>query len=187
MDPMQIFIVMGTAGCGKSSVAQELQSRLGFRFIEGDELHPASNVQKMAQGYPLTDEDRFPWLRSIRDKLLLQAQERQAQHSTDASQNGTIVTCSSLRKVYRDILSDIPSSLATVTFCYLKGSPELLATRIASRQNHFMKPGMLQSQLQTLEEPDSTKERVIVADIGFSVKQIVDSIISQAKQRHLLP
>ncbi|KAL0088915.1 shikimate kinase [Phycomyces blakesleeanus] len=188
MDPMPIFVMMGTAGCGKSSVALEMESRLGCLFIEGDELHPASNVQKMANGYPLTDEDRLPWLRTIRDVLLEEAKKRYTHQATsDASRIGAIVTCSSLRKIYRDILSDIPSHLATVTFCYLKGSPELLATRIAARQNHFMKPGMLQSQLQALEEPDSTKERVIVADIGFPIKEIVDSIMSQAKERHLLP
>ncbi|KAG0174090.1 hypothetical protein DFQ28_009738 [Apophysomyces sp. BC1034] len=176
--PMPIFVVMGTAGCGKTSVAEEMQKLLQCDYLEGDVLHPQANVDKMASGYPLTDDDRWPWLRLIRDVLV----EKASQHHATA-----VVTCSALRKVYRDILSDIPSELGSVTFCYLKGSPALLAERIAARQGHFMKPGMLRSQLDTLEEPNPEVENVIVADIIPEPKVIAQQIVNEARSRGILP
>ncbi|KAI7867777.1 gluconate kinase 1 [Spinellus fusiger] len=183
--PMSIFIVMGVAGCGKSSVAEALQKRLGCAFIEGDTFHPESNVHKMAQGQPLTDQDRLPWLSLIRDTIIQRAEQKH--QGPTPSSNMMLVTCSSLRKMYRDIVSAIPSHLGKVTFCYLQGTPELLASRIGSRQQHFMKSDMLASQLATLEEPMPAEESVIVTDIALPIDQIVESILAQAKERHLLP
>ncbi|KAI8331217.1 carbohydrate kinase [Chlamydoabsidia padenii] len=166
--PASVFIVMGVCGSGKTSIAQELQKLLGCDYIEGDALHPQTNIDKMAAGIPLVDDDRWSWLEKIRDTI----------NDKVDKQGGTlVVTCSSLRKVYRDILTQVDK--ATVTFVYLKGSPELLAERMGGRKNHFMAATMLQSQLATLEEPDPTTENVIVADIRPEPKQVAANIMAQ--------
>jgi gluconokinase len=132
------IVVMGVAGAGKSSVMAALVARLGWPFLEGDALHPAENVSKMAGGVPLTDVDREPWLRAIAAWI----GEREAERSN------AVVACSALRRRYRDALR---AGHPTVWFVHLAPPAPVLADRIEHRVGHFMPPSMLGSQLATLE------------------------------------
>lgn len=129
---------MGVAGSGKSSVMAALGDRLGWPALEGDSLHPQSNVEKMLSGRPLTDEDRRPWL----ERTAAWIDEREAERAS------SIVTCSALRRAYRDVLRDGHPS---VWFVHLVAPPSILATRMERRDGHFMPRALLQSQLDTLE------------------------------------
>ncbi|KAI8074186.1 shikimate kinase [Gongronella butleri] len=181
--PIPIYILMGTAGCGKTSVAEAMQKRLQCEYIEGDQLHPPANIAKMSAGVPLEDEDRWGWLETIRDEMTSIVTKLQQEKQAAAGDNGRfalIVTCSSLKKVYRDILRGVPASVGTVTFVYLKGSRELLGQRIGSRQGHFMASAMLDSQWNALEEPDPAQERCIIASIEPEPAVIADHVIALA-------
>ncbi|WP_069110267.1 gluconokinase, GntK/IdnK-type [Jiangella alba] len=140
---------MGVSGSGKTTVATRLADALGRPFAEADDLHPAANVAKMAAGTPLTDEDRAPWLATVRDWLTNEARQGHA----------AVVTCSALRRVYRDVLREAAGG---VTFVHLDVDPDRLAERMRRRKGHFMPPSLLQSQLDTLEplEPDEDGVRV---------------------------
>lgn len=137
-----VIVLMGVAGCGKTTVGQQLAAALGWEFRDADDFHPPANVAKMSAGTPLTDADRAPWLTAIRAHLDVHL----------ARGTGCVVTCSALKERYRAVLlgTDGP---ARVQLVHLTGSPALLAARIGGRQGHFMKPEMLQSQLATLEPP----------------------------------
>lgn len=160
-----LLVVMGVAGCGKTTTAALLAGRLGATFAEGDEFHPPANVAKMSAGNPLTDDDRWPWLRGIRDWLATEAQAGRS----------AVVPCSSLKRSYRDLLREA----GPVRFVHLTGSRELLTERIQGRAGHFMKPEMLTSQLSTLE-PLAEDEAGFAVDIAPRPDAIVDTII-----RHL--
>ncbi len=145
-----ILVVMGVAGCGKSTIAGILAGRLGWPLAEGDDFHPAENVAKMAAGHPLDDADRAPWLARIREWMAAQ----------EAAGMSAIVTCSALKRRYRDVLRD-----GEVTFVYLHGTREQLLARLTARQGHFMPASLLDSQLADLEAPEPD-ERAIQIDIG---------------------
>jgi carbohydrate kinase (thermoresistant glucokinase family) len=160
-----ILVVMGVSGSGKTTVAKRLAGALGVSFLEGDEMHPRSNVEKMKSGTPLTDADRLPWLQAI------------ARHIDDwrARGEGGVVTCSALKRAYRNILiGDRPD----VRLVYLRGSHELIHQRMAARHEHFMPLGLLDSQFATLEEPGAD-ERPIVVEIAGNPAEIVAAIIRQ--------
>lgn len=154
-------VVMGVSGSGKSTVARRLSNRLGWPFVEADDLHPEANVAKMAAGTPLTDADREPWLRLVRDRV--------DQLGTDV-----IVTCSALRRSYRDVLR---SGQAQVRFVHLAGTAELLDARMTARTDHFMPASLLTSQLETLEplEPD---EDGVVLDVARRPAALVDAAVA---------
>ena len=158
------IVVMGVAGCGKSTVARMLAERLGWGMEEGDDFHSAENKAKMAAGTPLTDADRVPWLESIRNHL-------------DRQPSNTVVTCSSLKRSYRDILR---TARGRVRVLHLHGSPTVLAARIAARTGHFMPPGMLVSQLETLEHLQPDEDGTMV-DIDRSPKEIVDLALTRLR------
>ncbi|KAJ8658779.1 hypothetical protein O0I10_005505 [Lichtheimia ornata] len=183
--PVPVFILMGTAGCGKTSVAEEMQKLLQCEYIEGDQLHPKANVDKMSRGEPLNDDDRYPWLQVIANVLEEKAKALQGQ-DVSSTKRVIILTCSSLRKAYRDLLRKVPQANATITFVYLKGSPELLLERITGRKGHFMAAKMLESQLDTLEEPDPSQENVIVADIRKDPPTLARWIVDEAHSRTIL-
>ena len=165
-----IVVVMGVSGCGKTTAAALLADRMGWRYREGDDLHPAANVEKMRGGTPLTDADRLPWLQAI-------AREIDAWRTEGAS---AVVTCSALKKAYREI---IVGRRPDVGLVYLKGSPELIARRMAARQEHFMPAALLASQFATLEEP-TAEERPIVVDVGSSAADIVAAIVAELEFRN---
>lgn len=166
---MTIVVVMGVSGSGKTTVAAMLAGRLHCSFLEGDDFHPAANVQKMRGGTPLTDEDRLPWLRRI-------AEEIDCWRADEAS---GVLTCSALKRSYRDIIvGDRPE----VTLVYLKGSRELIQHRMAARHEHFMPVALLDSQFATLEEP-GPGENPIVVDVGPPPAEIVDEIVRRLEER----
>ena len=154
---------MGVSGCGKTTVAAILASRLGWRFEEGDALHPQANIEKMAAGHPLTDADRWPWLAKVADWI----DER-----LDAREDG-IITCSALKRSYRDLINRGGSGLI---FVFLAGSKETIAARLAARRDHFMHATLLDSQLADLEEP-AADEPAIRVDIGPPAAEIVEQIM----------
>lgn len=159
------LVVMGVAGSGKSTVAHALRKRLGWIVAEGDDFHPESNIAKMSSGTPLTDEDRWPWLDAI------------AAWTADQDRAGlsTIVTCSALRRVYRDRLREAPGR---TVFVHLIGAADLLTERMQARTDHFMPPSLLPSQLATLE-PLEDDEAGVAIDIDRPVEQIADLAITQ--------
>ncbi|HEX8706258.1 MAG TPA: gluconokinase [Myxococcaceae bacterium] len=136
-----VIIVMGVSGVGKTTLGKALAGALGWRFLEGDDLHPAANVAKMAAGVPLTDEDRAPWLERLR-WLITQALEQG---------EDVVVACSALRQSYRQRLAVDPSR---VRWVYLTAPAEEIAARLSARKGHFMPVSLLESQLRTLEPPD---------------------------------
>jgi gluconokinase len=161
MEIPKTLIVMGVSGCGKSFIGAKLAQALGALFEDGDDFHLASNIEKMASGKPLTDEDRAPWLDILRERIV-------ANHSLPACY---VLACSSLKQSYRDRLrgNDSPASLV---FIYLEGSKELLRQRVESR-DHFMPPALLDSQFATLEKPGDA----IVINIELTPDEIVNAIL----------
>lgn len=160
-----VLVVMGVSGCGKSTVAGIVAGRLGWDLAEGDDLHPAANVAKMAAGIALTDEDRWPWL----DLVAAWIREH-----TAAGRPG-VITCSALRRSYRDRLRG-----DDVIFVHLSGTKETINRRLAARTDHFMPSALLDSQLATLEplEPD---ERALVVEIGPAPAELADEIITRLR------
>jgi gluconokinase len=158
------LIFMGVSGCGKSTTAGLVAQRLGLPMVEGDDLHPPANIAKMTQGIPLNDDDRRPWLEAIAARIDTWRQ---------AGAQG-VVTCSSLRHAYRDILR---AGHRDVRFVFLKGSYELLLSRMQHRQRHFMPASLLQSQFATLEEPGP--DEAITVSIGQPAEGIVSDVMRQ--------
>jgi gluconokinase len=156
---------MGVSGSGKTTIADKLAERLNWAFEDGDRFHPASNVAKMSAGQPLTDEDRWPWLQAIADEI---------DRVCNAGQHA-VIACSALKRAYRDILVHGRNDVRII---YLKGTQELIASRLARRKGHFMPPGLLDSQFKTLEPPGQGETPVTVS-IDASVEAIVDDIVRQ--------
>ncbi|MFC7843598.1 gluconokinase [Streptomyces sp. NPDC001046] len=150
-----LVVVMGVSGSGKTTVGRLLAESLDVVYAEGDDFHPASNVAKMRAGHPLDDTDRGPWL----DKI--------AQWLVDHADSGGVVTCSALKRRYRDRLA---SAAPHVFFLHLDGSPELIAARITARRGHFMPPELLRSQMSDLE-PLGEEERGAAVPIDGTPEQ----------------
>lgn len=159
-----IVVVMGVCGCGKTTIGRKLADRLDAAFIEGDELHPAGNRDKMAAGIPLDDEDREPWLDAIATQAALV--------SSDAP--CVVVSCSALKRAYRDRLRNGAGDLKLV---HLTGSRPLLKQRMNERRGHFMPAGLLDSQLATLEVPEPD-ETVINLDVAEQPVAIVERALA---------
>jgi gluconokinase len=151
---------MGVSGCGKSSVGEGLARRIGADFIEGDSLHPAANVEKMRAGTPLDDADRWPWLDALARTL--------------AGDGNVVVSCSALKRTYRDRLRALAGR--PVVFVYLHGDREVLASRMAARSHDYMPLSLLDSQLSTLEPPHG-EDRVVKIEINQSLEAIVCSAL----------
>jgi len=158
-----LLVVMGVSGSGKSTVGALLAERLGVPFADADAFHPQANIAKMASGHPLTDVDRQPWLDAI-DAWL---------HDRTAAGRGGVVTCSALKRRYRDRLR---TGRPALRFIYLRCSRGLLAARLAARRGHFFKQAMLDSQLTDLEEP-TPGEHAVVVSIDATPHAIVDAIL----------
>ena len=156
-----IIVVMGVAGSGKTTVGTMLADAMTCPFLEGDALHSPGNIDKMSHGIPLTDADRAPWLSAIHARIV------------DASERGQdlVVGCSALKEQYRKVLAEgVPT-----TWVYLKGSLELIRSRVKHRPSHFMKADMLASQFAALEEPSDA----VVADVSTPPSAIVQQIMTQ--------
>ena len=157
---MKAFIVMGVAGCGKSSVGEQLAKRFGFEFIEGDDLHDPASIEKMSGGNSLTDEDRMPWLRRIGERVA-------------NSSEPVVISCSALKRSYRDLIrlhADKP-----VLFLHLSAPQPVIAKRIKQRAGHFMPPALLTSQFQTLEPLDGDEPRAVIDIIQPLERSINDA------------
>ena len=160
----EVLVVMGVSGSGKTTVATLLAERLGWPFAEGDDFHPPANVAKMHGGTPLTDADRLPWLQAIAGWI----------DARRAAGSGGIVSCSALKRAYRNILI---GERRDVRLIYVRGSHALIGARIAARQDHFMPASLLESQFDTLEEP-TADERPIIADAGLTPAAMVEQVLA---------
>jgi gluconokinase len=165
-----IAVVMGVSGSGKTTVSALLAAALGCQFQEGDDLHPAENVEKMQSGTPLTDADRLPWLRKIAEEI----DAWRARHESG------VLTCSALKRSYRDIIIDGRSD---VTLVYLKGSYDGIHRRMATRHGHFMPVALLDSQFAALQEP-ALDEHPIIVDVGSRPAEIAAEIVHQLGALH---
>lgn len=161
---MTTIVLMGVAGAGKSSVMTALAAKLGWPTLEGDDLHPDSNVAKMAAGVPLMDRDRAPWLEAVAKSI----GAREAEHAS------SIVTCSALRRRYRDVLR---RGHPSVWFIHLVAPGDVLASRITNRVGHYMPPELLTSQLETLEPLEADEPGSTIDSIG-SPKEIAERIVT---------
>lgn len=151
------LVVMGVTGSGKTTVGKLLADRLGYDFVDADDFHPKQNIEKMRAGIPLNDTDRMPWLQTLRDVL--------------ADKNYFVMACSALKGSYRRILVEA----GDVRFIYLKIDPDTVRLRLDGRREHFMNPTLIDSQFDTLEEPDGA----MVIDGKSSPQTIVDSILER--------
>jgi carbohydrate kinase (thermoresistant glucokinase family) len=159
-----IHVVMGVSACGKSTVGRALAQARAATYLDGDDFHPPENVARMAAGQPLTDDDRQGWLLALSHRL---AQAR-------AAGEGVVLSCSALKRRYRDLLRQGAPDLVLV---FLHGSRELLSGRIAARTGHYMPASLLDSQLATLEAPQAD-ENALAFDVRLTPQQIVDHILS---------
>jgi gluconokinase len=157
-----VIILIGVAGSGKTTVGRILAAQLGCEFHDADDLHSPENREKMSHGLALSDQDRLPWLLAVRNLV-----QRCLAENRDA-----VIACSALRRSYRDLLV---VDKAKVKLVYLKGSPALIAQRLAQRSGHFFDPRLLQSQFDTLEEPQDPTDATVV-DISETPEQVADAI-----------
>lgn len=151
-------VIMGVSGCGKTSVGLALSARLGVSYVDGDDLHPAANVARMAAGIALTDDDRRPWLDRVAGVL--------------AAKAPVIVGCSALKRAYRDRLR--AGAGGAVRFIHLTGPRDVIAARMAARTGHYMPPALLDSQFAALEEPGPDEA------VAISIDAALDMIVAQA-------
>lgn len=147
------LVIMGVAGCGKTTAAISLGTLTGWPVAEADDFHPQANIDKMSAGIPLTDEDRWPWLESLRDWMGQQAERG----------SSSIVTCSALKRSYRDLLSKAPGR---VLFIHLVAEQDALRTRMEQREGHFMPPELLPSQFATLEDLAEDEDGIVVESLA---------------------
>lgn len=164
MKNKQVFFVMGVSGSGKTTIGRLLAQKIDIPFFDGDSYHPKANVEKMAAGHPLNDEDREGWLQRL-NRLA-------KEHSSE----GAVIACSALKKKYRRLLrNDMEQG---IEFIYLEGSYELISERLQQRKGHFMPPGLLRSQFEALEIP----KNAISVSIDATPENIVRSILEQTRQ-----
>ena len=162
---MMVVVVMGVAGCGKSTIGPLIAKALGGDFAEGDTFHPPANVAKMSRGEPLDDSDRMPWLAAMAEAI----------RGWQPKERPTVLDCSALRQRYRDILAGGSSE---VRFVYLRGTQAAIAERIGARRNHFMPPSLLASQFATLEEPVDS----IAVDVAGTPESIAAAALKQLRR-----
>jgi len=161
------LIVMGVSGSGKTTIGERLAARLGWPYEDADQFHPASNVARMSAGHPLTDEDRWPWLKAIAAEI----------DRVRESGGSVVIGCSALKRTYRDVLVHGRNDIRLV---YLDGTQALIADRLGQRKGHFMPAGLLTSQFDTLEPP-AADEHPLTVSIDAPVETIVDYIVHQLK------
>ena len=156
-----VIIIFGVSGAGKTTVGELLARKLGWRFLEADDFHPAANIEKMRSGRPLNDEDRWPWLDNLREQI---------ERSLAAGENA-VLACSALKRAYRDRLRVDEK----VKLVFIHGDYALIEKQLRSRHGHFMNPGLLQSQFDDLEEPKQDED-VLTIELGPAPRQLVEEI-----------
>ena len=159
-----VVILMGVSGSGKTTIGERLADHLGWTFADGDAFHPEANVDKMSRGEPLTDEDRWPWLRALRDFI----------GDCLANEEPAVVACSALKAAYRDVLLDGNDGAELV---FLRGSYALIRRRMEARTDHFFDAELLDSQFKALEEPDP--DEALIVDVDASPREIVETICQE--------
>jgi gluconokinase len=160
------IVVMGVSATGKTSVGEQLADELGCEFVEGDSLHPEANIEKMSEGIPLTDEDRWPWLKAIAELVAVR----------DGEGRSTVVTCSALKRSYRDVLRDA----APTFFVHLHAPFEVLEERMQLRSKHFMPTSLLRSQFDTLEELEDDEAGAVV-DVTPPIDVVVEEAVNAVR------
>lgn len=155
-----VLVLMGVSGTGKTTIGKVLAATLGWNLVEGDDYHPITNVEKMRGGIPLTDEDRCPWLKALRQRI---------EEACEQGEN-IVLACSALKREYRQYLER--HDLECVYYVFLHGSEELIRRRLTERKGHFMDPNLLQSQFEALEVPEGTLQ----VDITPSPEEIAAEI-----------
>ncbi|MHC5074871.1 MAG: gluconokinase [Planctomycetota bacterium] len=155
-----VIVVMGICSCGKTLIGQMLSEKLGLDFYDADDFHPQSNIDKMKSKIPLDDNDRLPWLESMAEQMPRWEQK-----------GGAVLACSALKESYRDVLRES----GDVKFVFLKGTKDIILQRMKDRKEHFMPTSLIDSQLNTLEEPKDA----ITVDIASSPKEIVNDIVNK--------
>ena len=165
-------VVMGVSGSGKTTVAELLAERLDWEFAEGDDFHPAANVEKMRSGTPLDDEDRWPWLRRIAELI--------GEH--EAAGTSLVLTCSALKRSYRELLRDGHPS---VWFAHVTADADLLRQRVQSRAGHYMPPSLLDSQLATLERLGDDEPGDVIAGDGPLEQSVGELLVDLRRERAL--
>jgi gluconokinase len=163
-------VVMGVSATGKTTIGVQLAEELGCEFIEGDDLHPRRNIEKMSEGIPLTDEDRWPWLQAIADMVAVK----------DHQGVSTVVTCSALKRSYRDVLRDA----APTFFVHLHAPFEVLQDRMQHRTKHFMPATLLESQFETLE-PLGDDESGAVVDVSPPLDEVVEEAVNAVRTHYV--
>lgn len=160
----RVFVLMGVSGSGKSTVGAMLAAKTGGNLVDGDFLHPKANLLKMASGMALDDHDRGPWLERLADAVFAMGRVGGI----------SFLVCSALKRAYRHRLRE---GNAGLMFVYLKGSREVIADRMVLRKGHFFKAGMLDSQFDSLEEPDAEERDVITVSIDQPIEELVEEIL----------
>jgi gluconokinase len=166
------IVIMGVSGAGKSTVGRIVAERLGCPFRDADSFHPAANIEKMSRGEPLTDDDRWPWLAAITAWI--------AEHR--AAGTLCVVTCSALKRAYRDIVTNRQST--DVRLIYLKGDFALIEARLKARHGHFMPPALLQSQFEALEEP-TAEEHASAVSVDATPEEIAAAVLKRLRGQSL--
>lgn len=169
MDTPRHIVVMGISGSGKTTIATRLAERLRWVFAEADEFHPAANIEKMSAGTPLTDEDRWPWLDAMQAWMTEQAQAGRS----------TVVTCSALKRSYRDVLTQAEG---TTSFVHLIGDTNLILDRMKTRTGHFMPQSLLPSQISTLEPLEPDEHGVKIENTG-TPDEVTERVVSELDLR----
>ncbi|KAL4892158.1 P-loop containing nucleoside triphosphate hydrolase protein [Aspergillus ambiguus] len=177
-----IWVVTGPAGCGKSTVGRGLGNELHYPFLEGDDFHPPSNKQKMSNGVPLTDADRWDWLIALREAATTALSPSQANNFHPPA--GVVVACSALKQKYRDVMriATYNSPSVQIHFIYLKLDENVLLQRVTQRQAHYMKSGMVQSQLRDLEEPKGEWDALTI-DANAPPTQVQSQVLQLVKEK----
>ncbi|KAL2055995.1 hypothetical protein ABVK25_003637 [Lepraria finkii] len=178
-----MWIITGPAGCGKSTVAQYLAKELAIPYVEGDDYHTDSNKQKMSQGIPLTDADRWDWLIALREAATSRLSPSKS--SATKPHDGVVVTCSALKRKYRDVIriAAYEDHDIMVHFIYLRANADILLARVKSREGHYMKSAMVRSQMEALEEPDANEQKrdVLEVDCGQSLTQVQKKVVKTVR------
>jgi len=170
-----IWLITGPAGCGKSTVAQFIAKTMNLPYIEGDEYHPTANIDKMAKGIPLSDADRWDWLTRLREESISKIQ---------AGAQGVVLTCSALKRKYRDVIRVAPyySHDVLVHFVYLHAREEVLIARVQARQGHYMGANMVHSQCSILEAPGKEETDVISVDVSGSIEEVEAEALAKIRE-----